>query len=77
MVAIEVPREVATYTQDGQTYRVSFNPDDVQGSIEKLVSLAERKELSWPIVAALRIAIVNKAYPTVIKTTKKHAKRLG
>jgi len=77
MVAIEIRREVATYTRDGQTHEVRFNPDDVEDSIRRLVSLGERKKLSWPIVAALRIAIINKAYPTAIKQTKKHAKRLG
>lgn len=77
MVAIETHSEVAEYRHNGHTYRVRFRPDDMQGEIRRLVSLAERKELSWSIVAALRIAMINKAFPTALKCVKKHKRRIG
>lgn len=77
MVAIAVRREVAEYTHNGQTYRATYEPDDLERSIRRLVSLGADKKMPWSAIAALRIVMINQTYPHILKTKKKHTKRIG
>ena len=77
MVAIAVRREVAECTHNGQTYRATYEPDDLQGSIRRLVSLGEHGHMPWSAIAALRIVMVKQAYPNELKVAPKHTKRSG
>lgn len=78
MVATQQRREIAQWTdKQGHTFIATFNPDDMEGSVRRLVSLAERNEMTWPVVAALRVAMINAKYPGTLKVSKQHSKRLG
>jgi hypothetical protein len=77
MVAIAVRREVAEHTHNGQTYRATYEPDDLERSIRRLVSLGERGQMPWSAIAALRIVMIKQAYPNALKVAPKHTKRIG
>jgi hypothetical protein len=75
MVAIQANTEAIECTIDGHSHIVKYNPDDIETSISALVSLAERKVFTWDTIAALRVAMINKQYPYVLKTKKPKVKR--